>query len=91
MKQTYRTTMKLTILACEAKRKSLYLLSLKYGDQEFMEEIMISKGVVPYAEYSERLQHILHKDVGQARNMNQAMFKIYRDDAVDFPVVIGDF
>jgi len=83
--------MKLTILNCESQKKGFYLLSLKYGEQEFIEEIAIYEGVVPYVEYSEKMQQILHKDVGEARNMNQTIFKIYRQEAVNFPITIGDF
>jgi hypothetical protein len=83
--------MKLTILGCETKRKGSYLVSLKYGDQELLDEITVCEGVVPYIEYSEILQDILHKDVGEAKKMNQTMFKVYRDETVDFPIEIGEF
>jgi len=83
--------MKLAILSCEARTKGSYLLLLKYGNQELAEEITISKGVVPYIKYSEKLRCILHKDAGEARNMNQTMFKIYRGIEVGFPAEIGDF
>jgi len=83
--------MKLSILNCEIKDKGSYLVALKYGAQEFLEEIVVVEGVVPYIEYSKNLQEILHKDVGEAKNMNRTMFKIYRDETVEFPVDIGKF
>lgn len=66
-------------------------MSLKYGDQELVDEITVCEGVVPYIKYSDSLQDILHKDVGEAKKMNQTMFKVYREEVVDFPVEIGDF
>jgi hypothetical protein len=83
--------LKLTILRCETKRKGLYLLSLKHGDQEFFDEVKVTDGVVPYIEYSEKLQQILHKEVGEAKNMNKTMFKIYCEETVNFPIGIGEF
>lgn len=83
--------MKLSILSCETKKNGLYLVALKYGDQEFMDEIMVREGVVPYIEYSDPLQEILHKDVGQAKNMNRIMFKIYRNEVMEYPLNIGNF
>lgn len=83
--------MKLTILSCYVKNKGMYSLTLQYGQQIFTDELVVSEGVVPYVEYSEKLQQILHKDVGEARKMNQASFKIYRGELTDFPCEIGDF
>jgi hypothetical protein len=84
-------SMKLSILSCRTKKKGLYLIALKYGEQEFTDEIIVREGVVPYIEYSEPLQEILHKDVGEAKNMNRTMFKIYREEVLDYPFDIGDF
>lgn len=83
--------MKLIILNCENQSKGLYLVSLQYGDNQFTEEVKILEGVVPYMEFSEPLQEILHKDVGVARNMNQWMFKIHRQEEISFPVEVGEF
>ncbi|GAA3922868.1 hypothetical protein [Litoribacillus peritrichatus] len=83
--------MKLTILNCETKKKGSYLLSLKYGDHELVVESNVCEGVVPYMEYRDVLQEILHKDVGEAKNMNRLMFKIYREESVDFPAEVGEF
>jgi hypothetical protein len=84
-------SIKLSILSYMTEKKGLYLISLKYGDQEFTDEITVHEGVVPYIEYGEPLQEILHKDVGEAKNMNRTMFKIYREEVLEYPVDIGDF
>lgn len=83
--------MKLVILDCETKQKGSFLLTMKYGDQELIGDISVHEGVVTYVEYSDNLQKILHKDVGEAKNMNKFIFKIYRDEVVDLPTEIGDF
>ncbi|MEX0732216.1 MAG: hypothetical protein WED00_06660 [Aquisalimonadaceae bacterium] len=83
--------MKLTVLSYETKNKGSYLVSLRYGDQELTDEITVYEGVVPYIVYSDNLQDILHKDVGEAKNMNKTIFKIYREEALDFPVEVGNF
>jgi hypothetical protein len=83
--------MKLTILSCESKIKGSYLVSLKYGDQELIDEIKVCEGVVTYIEYSGSFQDILHRNVGEAKSMNQLIFKVYRGEVVDFPVELGNF
>jgi hypothetical protein len=83
--------MKLIILSCEIQSEGSYLVSLQYGGDQIVEEVTVLEGVVPYLQFSEYLQEILHKDVGSARNMNQWMFKIHRQEAVDFPIEVGEF
>lgn len=83
--------MKLSILNYDVQDKGSYLVTFKFGEQGFLSNIVVAEGVVPYIEYDEHLQDILHKDVGEAKNMNRVMFKIYRAEFIDLPIEIGEF
>ena len=83
--------MKLAIVDCEMKSRGLYVVSLQYGDKNIVEQVIVVEGVVPYLQFSESFQDILHQNVGSARNLNQCMFKIHRQEPTAFPIEIGEF
>lgn len=83
--------MRLIVVGCAAKSKGVYLFSLEYGGQLFLEEVKVCQGVVLYVEYGLKLQAILHKSAESVKVMHRLVFEVYRGGYVVFPFYVGDF
>lgn len=83
--------MKLIVVGFEAKSKGVYSILLKYGARKLVREVRVCEGAVLYAEYESSLQEILHRNVGDAKNMHRLVFKLHRQEFVEFPLCIGNF
>jgi arginine repressor len=69
----------------------IYKLTLEYGDQEIQGTVLVHKKVVECIEYDDNLYKILHQNVGDAKNLNSAVFKFHKNIAIGLPLIIGNF
>lgn len=83
--------MNLYIIGFDIEDKEKIVVTFKYDNQEFVSKFEVKESVVSYIEYDERLQEILHKDVGEAKNLNRVIFKIYRKEPINLPIKVAKF
>ncbi len=83
--------MQLQLLGFEKAKPSTYKLIFDYGGEKFDALALVYKGIVECVNYDEKLEEILHRNVGDAKEMNSTIFKIHRQRSVGFPLMIGHF
>jgi len=83
--------MQLQLLNFEKTKGSSYKLIFDYGKEKFEALASMHKCKVEYVNYDNKLQEILHRNVGDAKEMNSIIFKLHRQKLVKFPLMIGDF
>jgi arginine repressor len=69
----------------------IYELILEYGEQEIQGTVSVHKKVVECIDYDDNLYEILHQNVGDAKNLNSAVFKVHKNIAIELPLIIGNF
>ena len=73
------------------KGSTTYKLTFDYGGNKFDALATVNKSIVEYVNYDDKLQNILHRNVGDAKEMNSTIFKIHRHKSLVVPLMIGDF
>lgn len=84
--------MQLQLLGFEkATVPGTYKLTFDYGGDQFDTQASVCQGIVEYVNYDDKLQRILHQNVGDAKQMNSTIFKIHQHQSIEMPSMIGDF